>query len=212
MLREKAIRVRVERILSGSASPYDVSLIFADLRFLIDCPSEISDLPHFAAHRHERDKGHTFDSSNKLLTNLEAYLTGKQTTWSADSGYNVVGIVEYLKKYLIDNNIFSADELTDVSALINPIALYGLAAMHGCVFKQKNAKLLPLAIRNGGGSLEIGMTAPRKDRPGNVNLCVFYTALDPNIAIGSLRDSLPSSSDPNITLEVTSDGKLQYLQ
>mgnify|MGYP003392981894 CR=1 FL=1 len=142
MLREKAIRVRVERILSGSASPYDVALIFADLRFLKGCPSEIRDLPDFAAHRHEREKGHTFDSSNKLLTNLEAYLTGKQAKWSADSGYNVVRIVESLKKYLIDNNIFSPDELNDVSAMINPIALYGLAAMHGCVFKRKNAKPL----------------------------------------------------------------------
>lgn len=56
------------------------------------------------------------------------------------------------------------------------------------------------------------MTAPRQDKPAYMNLCVFSTPLDPNLAIGRLLRNLPSSSDPNTTLEVTPDGKLQYLE
>jgi len=49
-LQESAIRVRIERILSGSKDPHEIAQIFADVRFL-GCPQEVRDLADFSAHR-----------------------------------------------------------------------------------------------------------------------------------------------------------------
>jgi hypothetical protein len=75
MLREKAIRVRVERMLSGDIRPHDINSIFADLRFLQGCPAVIHDLSDFAAHRPEKNKGHTLDNSTRLFKSLNAYIS-----------------------------------------------------------------------------------------------------------------------------------------
>jgi hypothetical protein len=47
-LRKKAIRVRIQRILSNKGTPEDIRLVFSDLRFGNDCPLEVQDLAHFA--------------------------------------------------------------------------------------------------------------------------------------------------------------------
>lgn len=212
MLREKAIRVRVERMLSGDIRPYDVALIFADLRFLKNCPGEIRNLPDFAAHRPNRDRGHTLNTSNQLFTNLEAFLSGRVAAWKASSGYSDVGVVAALKSYLIVNGIFQATELTDTSTLTRPIALYGLASMHGCILERKDGSFATLAIRDGGGALGIGCAAPMPTKPQfNVNLCVFSTSVGKDAAIGRLQSGLPPS-DPTMTVEVTCDGQLRYLE
>src|SRR5271165_6514663 len=52
-LRKRAIRVRIQRILSQNGTPEDIRLVFSDLRFGKGCPPEVQDLAHFAAHRPE---------------------------------------------------------------------------------------------------------------------------------------------------------------
>jgi hypothetical protein len=214
MLREKATRVRVERMLSGDINPHEVALIFADLRFLKNCPGEIRDLPDFAAHRPNKDRGHTLHTTNKLFANLEAHLSWRLARWTASSGYSAAGVVAALKSYLIASGIFQAAEITDTSALTRPIALYGLASMHGCILQRKNGSLATLALRGSEGSLEIGCTAQMPNQPLpqiKVNLCVFSTSVGTDAAIGRLQSSLPHS-DPTITVEVTGQGQLRYLE
>jgi hypothetical protein len=229
MLREKAIRVRVERMLSGDVNPCDVASTFADLRFLKKCPPEARDLPDFAAHRPDRDRGHTLEATNKLLTNMEAHLSGRLPKWTASSGYSDVGVVKALKSYLILRNIFKPDELTGISTLTRPIALYGIASMHGCVLQRRDVPFATLAIRmadpQSSDLLDIACTAQMPRVPGfqhpqhsqiKVNLCVFSTSVGADAAIGRLRSDLASSSafsvDYTTSLEVTSDGELQYLE
>jgi hypothetical protein len=215
MLLQKAIRVRVERMLAGDINPHDVALLFADLRFLKNCPAEVRDIPDFAAHRPEKDRGHTFDATNKLLANLEAHLSGRLVRWTASSGYSAAGVVAALKSYLILKNIFKPDELTHISTLTPPIALYGLASMHGCILQRRDgSSFATLAIRASEGSLEIACTAqmPNQRPQIKVNLCVFSTSVGMDAAIGRLQSSLPSSVDPTVTIEVTGNGQLRYLE
>jgi hypothetical protein len=201
-------------MLAGDIDPHEVALIFADLRFLKNCPEEIRDLPDFAAHRPEKNKGHTLDATNKLLANLEAHLSGRLVRWTSSSGYSATSVVAALKSYLILKNIFKPAELTDISTLTRPIALYGLASMHGCILQRKDGtSFATLAIRRGETSLEIGCTAqmPNQRPQIKVNVCVFSTSLGSDAAIGRLQSDLPQS-DPTITVEVTGGGQLRYLE
>jgi hypothetical protein len=217
MLRENAIRIRVDRILSGDIQPHDINLLFADLRFLQGCPAVIQDLAHFAAHRSNKDRGHTLDNSTRLFTCLEAYISGQVNTWKASSGYSDAGLAEALKSFLTEKGIFQTTELTDLSNLTRAVALYGVASMHGCILKPKDGSSKTLAIRIGTKStLEIGCMAPMLIRPEDscqsyVNLCVFQSSLDKIDAIGRLQSDLPTS-DSAKTVEVICHGQLRYLE
>ena len=67
--------------------------------------------------------------------------------------------------------------------------------------------------RESRGQLEIGCTAPMPTQPPQikVNLCVFSTSVGTDAAIGRLQSGFPHS-DPTITVEVTGDGQLRYLE
>jgi hypothetical protein len=96
-----------------------------------------------------------------------------------------------------------------------------------------------LAIRLGHeGTLEVGCTAPLTpgtkypnlyvsdisgtsmkpmteiSKPENIhiNLCIFSTSLGPDATMGRLKQDLPRWGDEDTTIEVTSDGLLQYLE
>lgn len=213
MLREKAIRVRIERILRGDIRPLEIGLIFADLRFLQKLPAEVRDLADFPAHRPDRDRGHTLATGTQLFNNLEDYLSGRVPAWTAKSGYSDIGVVTALRTYLITTSIFQETELTDVSSLTTPIALYALASMHGCILRRRDGSVATLAIRGGAqGTLEMGCMALMPTKPEvNVNLCVFSTSVGIDAAIGRLRSGLPPS-DPDTTVEVTFKGQLRYLE
>src|SRR5258705_12436704 len=45
------------------------------------------------AHWPEKDRGHTFDATNKLLANLEAHLAQRLVRWTASSVYTDSGVV-----------------------------------------------------------------------------------------------------------------------
>lgn len=213
MLREKAIRVRIERLLAGQGMANDVDLVFADIRFLPGCPPEVKDIAHFAAHRHEREKGIAFTANNHLLTSLAAYLTGNSLSWSANPRYSDTGVVSHFQGFLVSSRIFAANELANFSVLTPLIARYALTSMHGCRLEISGGSGSPLAIRGGSqGFLEIGCTSPMPTRPDLfVDLCVFTTTLGLDIVQGRLRSGLPPS-DPDETVERTPDGHLRYLE
>lgn len=212
---QDAVCVRMKRLLCGDMNPHEVTLMFADLRFLKDCPPQIRDLPDFAAHRPNKEKGHTFDATNKLFGNLEAYLSGRVPMFTACSGFSDVGVVKHLRSFLLVRNIFRASELplSETPTLLRPVALYGLASMHGCELRRKDGSTAALAIRESGGMLEIGCTdqMPSQGPQIKANLCVFSTSLSADAAIGRLKSGFPHS-DPDLTIEVTSDGYLRYLE
>jgi hypothetical protein len=113
--------------------------------------------------------------------------------WTGSSGYSDAGVVAALKSYLILKNIFKPVELTDISTLTRPIALYGLASMHGCILQRRDgSSFATLAIRGSEGSLQIACTAQMPNQPPQikVNLCVFSTSVGTDVAIGPLQSSL----------------------
>src|SRR5260370_6362149 len=129
----------------------------------------------------------------------------------ANGNYRDGGLVGALRAYMIKSGIFNATEITDLSRLTKPIALFALTSMHGCVLKREGGSTLVLAIRGGRSSLEMGLTAPMPTKPEmSVNLCVFSTSLSLDTAVGQLRRDLPPS-DAAVTIEPTSDGHLRYL-
>jgi hypothetical protein len=90
-----------------------------------------------------------------------------------------------------------------------------MASMHGCILQRKDGSLIAtLALRGSEGWLEIACTAqmPNQRPQIKVNLCVFSTSVGTDAVIGRLQSSLPSSVDPTMTVEVTGDGKLLYLE
>jgi hypothetical protein len=210
-----AVCVRMKRLLHGDMNPQEVAFMFADLRFLKGCPAEIHDLPDFAAHRPTKEKGHTFDATNKLFGTLEAFLSGRVPTFTACSGFSDVGVVKHLRSFLLVRNIFRASELpvSDMLTLLRPVALYALASMHGCELRRKDGSTAILAIRESLGVLEIGCTdqMPTAVPEVKANLRVFSTSLSIDAAIGRLKSGFPHS-DPDVTIEMTSDGHLRYLE
>jgi hypothetical protein len=66
MLLEKAIRVRVERMLSGDIRPHEVALIFADLRFLKNCPGPRSSRKGHLLLKRKRLANNTVDDNAQL--------------------------------------------------------------------------------------------------------------------------------------------------
>src|SRR5262249_31281203 len=120
-----------------------------------------------------------------------------------------------------------------------PVALYALSTLHGCKLKSTGRAMATLAIRLGHeGSLQVGCTAPLTpcmkypnlyvsdisgtsmkpmtgiSKPENihVNLCSFSTSLGRDATIGGLKQDLMRWTDENTTIEVTSDGLLQYIE
>ena len=213
MSPETAIKARVERMLAGAGMLHDVDLVFADLRFLPNCPPEVADLAHFAAHRHERDRGVAIDTSNRLLAGLGSYLAGTSPSWSAATQYSDGNAVTALRDFLLAIGIFGSRKLQNIESLRPAIASYALTSMHGCTLTRSKTPIATLAIRAGSeGTLEIGCTAAMPTRSDmSVNLCIFSTALGLDAAEGRLRSDLPPS-DPAVTVERTSAGRLRYLE
>jgi hypothetical protein len=89
-------------------SSFQLSVDFLPVDPRTGVRQQVRDLPDFATHRPDKDRGHTFDATNKLLANLEAHLSGRLARWTASSGYTAadVDVVAALKSYLILKNIF----------------------------------------------------------------------------------------------------------
>jgi hypothetical protein len=218
-LREDAIRVRIQRILSGSTDPHEIAQIFADVRFL-GCPSEVRDLADFSAHRPEKDRGRLLDDTSKLYKQLRMHLQG-QIPLNVRPAYTDEPVANALSSFCINLGIFQPSELADISRLKMMVALYGLASIHGCVFQEMDgSKRTPLSIRNSGGTLGIGCSAPSTmygvthPQAAQIffNLPAFATSLPVTRTRGRLQSDLQSSgSDANTTIEITDDLHLQYL-
>jgi len=149
-LRESAIRVRIERILSGSKDPHEIAQIFADVRFL-GCPQEVRDLADFSAHRPEKDRGRLLKKTSKLFQRLRLHLQGRSSL-HVEAAYTDEQVANALSSFCVAVAIFQPSELTDISRLKWMIALYGLASIHGCVFQEMDgSKQTPLTIRNSAG-------------------------------------------------------------
>jgi hypothetical protein len=148
--------------MAGNPFAQDMALVFADLRFLEGCPAEIRDIPDFAAHRPNKDRGITFDHSNLLFDGLEDIFSGRRTSnWTSQAIYSDVSVVDALKSFFIVKAIFQPSELIDTSNLIRPVALYTLSTLHGCKLNSSGRAMATLAIRLGHkGTLELGCTAP----------------------------------------------------
>lgn len=213
MSPEQAIKVRVTRTLAGRGLYNDIDEVFADIRFLTDCPPLVRDIADFAAHRHDRDRGRVVDASNQMLTALGDYLSGITHSWAAAGGYADTAAAAELSNFMVSKGIFSAAELAGASALTPIIAQFALTSMHGCVLKLSSGTLGTLALREGAdGVLEIGCRAPMPTMPDRfINICVFSTKLPLTTAQGRLMVDLPSS-DPGLTVERSPDGHLRYLE
>jgi hypothetical protein len=222
-LRKKAIRVRFQRILSQSGTPDDMRLAFLDLRFGKDCPQEVQDLAHFAAHRPERDRGRLLNHTSKLYKQLRKHLKGPFPL-NVRPAYTDEQVASSLIAYCVSSKVLESHEASDLSQLILLVALYGLVSIHGCVFVEMDgSKKTPLTIRTSGGKLEIGCTAPSTmygvthPQAAQIffNLPVFATSLPVTRTCGRLQSDLllPSSrSDANTTIEITDDLHLRYLE
>ncbi len=221
-LRESAIRVRIERILSGSKDPHEIAQIFADVRFL-GCPQEVRDLADFSAHRPEKDRGRLLEKTSKLFQQLRLHLQGRSSL-HVEAAYTDEQVANALSSFCVAVAIFQPSELTDISRLKMMIALYGLASIHGCVFQEMDgSKQTPLTIRNSAGRLEIGCTVPiapygvvhPQVSQIFISMPAFATSLGLDRTIGRLNADLlsPSSAtDPGTSIEITDDLHLRYLE
>jgi len=99
MIQEKAIRVRMKRLLAGNASVQEVGSLFSDIRFLDGCPAEVKDLADFAAHRFDKNRGHTYDNSNRLFSASDDYMAGRTTSFTADPNYSDTKVAAALKHF-----------------------------------------------------------------------------------------------------------------
>jgi hypothetical protein len=151
--RESAIRVRIERILSGSNDPHEIAQIFADLRFL-GCPQEVRDLADFSAHRPEKDRGRLLDDTSKLYKELRMHLQG-QLPLNVRPAYTDEQVANALSSFCIALGIFRPSELADISRLKMMVGLYGLVSIHGCVFGrfQENPSFNPQFRRKIGNRM-----------------------------------------------------------
>ena len=222
-LRKKAILVRIQRILSNKGSPEDIRLVFSDLRFGNDCPLEVQDLAHFAAHRPEKDRGRLLDHTSKLYKELRTHLKG-QSPLDVRPAYTDEQVAKSLISYCVSSRILEFNAAIDLGQLILLVALYGLVSIHGCVFVEMDgSKKTSLTIRTSGAKLEIGCTVPSTmygithPQAAQIffNLPIFATSLPVTRTRGRLHSDLlsPSSrSDADTTIEITDDLHLRYLE
>jgi hypothetical protein len=222
-LRERAIRVHIERLLSKNENPHEIANVFADLRFLKGCPLEVRDLADFAAHRPERNRGRLLDKTSQLYKQLRLHMQGKAPL-NVQAGYTDVQIAKALVSFCVTNGIFKSSELKDISKLITPIALYGLVSIHGCVFEEMDgSKQTPLTIRSSNGRLEIGCTVPSMTygvtHPQTsqifINMPAFATSLAVSRTVGRLNSDLVlqnSRSTRDTSIEIADDLHLRYLE
>lgn len=75
-LKQKAVRVFVERLMKGERNENDVSEIFAWLRFKSFGNNIVKEIAHLVAHNDERDRGVAWNASNDFVSMMSMFLRG----------------------------------------------------------------------------------------------------------------------------------------
>jgi len=163
------------------------------------------------------------DDTSKLYEQLRMHLQ-RQSPLNVRPAYTAEQVTGSLISYCVSSGILESHEATDLSQITTLVGLYGLVSIHGCVLAEMDgSKKTPLTIRNSGGKLEIGCSAPstmygvtHPQAPQIFfNLPAFSTSLPVTRSRGRLQSDLlshTSASDADTTIEITDDLHFRYLE
>lgn len=223
---QSAVSIRLRRLIAGHGTSSDVDAVLADLRFDHDCPPTVADIAHFAAHRHDRDKGLVFDGSVRLVAELERYFSHPKKEFNAKSAYDVQNVLAALRIHVLSKKLIRSEEAKNFGNIQDELAKFALCAMHGCTLykkdtksnsKSKRTKVGVLSLRSGfADTLEMSCNIDRNvdGKAITFNFCIFGTDLPNAVAEGQLFADLvdpQKATDITATIEVLRNGKLAYL-